>query len=167
MTAKQLTALASLDAQTCARGLEQRPFGRAAEILLVEDNPGDVRLTREALKSGRIHHRLTVLFDGVEAIEFLHRSGVYARAPRPDLILLDLSLPKMDGRELLTRVKANDDLREISVIVLTASEAHADWLMGQLVHVDAYLIKPVDPDNFLATVRALKRAWLEELLTPR
>jgi CheY-like chemotaxis protein len=143
-----------------------RAIGRPAEILLVEDNLGDARLTREALADGRIPHRLSMLFDGQEASEFLHRRGVFARAPRPDLILLDLSLPKTDGRELLTMIRSNPELSAIPVIVLTASDAHEDYLRAEELSVDAYLTKPVDPARFLAVVRQLKRGWLEDLLEP-
>jgi CheY-like chemotaxis protein len=133
---------------------------------LVEDNLGDVRLTREALAEGRIPHRLSMLFDGQEASEFLHRQGVFARAPRPDLILLDLSLPKMDGRELLANIRADEELCSIPVIVLTASAAHEDYLRAEELAVDAYLTKPVDLERFLAVVRQMKRDWLEHLLQP-
>ena len=143
-----------------------RAVGRPAEILLVEDNLGDARLTREALADGRVPHRLSMLFDGQEASEFLHRQGVFARAPRPDLILLDLSLPKMDGRELLANIRADEDLCSIPVIVLTASPAHEDYLRADELAVEGYLTKPVDLERFLAVVRQLKRDWLEHLLQP-
>ena len=143
-----------------------RAVGRPAEILLVEDNLGDARLTREALAEGRVPHRPSMLFDGLEASEFLHRRGVFARAPRPDLILLDLSLPKMDGRELLANIRSDEDLSSIPVIVLTASAAHEDYLRAEELAVDAYLTKPVDLERFLAVVRQMKRDWLEHLLQP-
>lgn len=146
--------------------MRSRAVGRPAEILLVEDNLGDVRLTREALAEGRIPHRLSMLFDGQEASEFLHRQGVFARAPRPDLILLDLSLPKMDGRELLANIRADEELCSIPVIVLTASAAHEDYLRAEELAVDAYLTKPVDLERFLEVVRQMKRDWLEHLLQP-
>ncbi len=146
--------------------MRSRAVGRPAEILLVEDNLGDVRLTREALAEGRIPHRLSMLFDGQEASEFLHRQGVFARAPRPDLILLDLSLPKMDGRELLANIRADEELCSIPVIVLTASAAHEDYLRAEELAVDAYLTKPVDLERFLTVVRQMKRDWLEHLLQP-
>ncbi|MGD9647426.1 MAG: response regulator [Pirellulales bacterium] len=141
-------------------------IGRPAEILLVEDNLGDARLTSEALAEGRIPHRLSILFDGQEASEFLHRRGVFARAPRPDLILLDLSLPKMDGRDLLAVIRDDAELAAIPVIVLTSSAAHEDFLRAEELQVDAYLTKPVDLDRFLTVVRQMKRVWLENLLQP-
>ena len=146
--------------------MSHRAIGRPAEILLIEDNLGDARLTREALAEGRIPHRLSMLFDGQEASEFLHRQGVFARAPRPDLILLDLSLPKMDGRELLAVIRANPELAAIPVIVLTASGAHEDYLRAESLSIDAYLTKPVEADRLLAVVRQMKRDWLELLLQP-
>lgn len=139
-------------------------FGRPAEILLVEDNLGDARLIEEALHEGEINHRLTLVCDGFEAVEFLYRQGVFGRAPRPDLILLDLGLPKLDGRELLERIKLDQYLGQIPIIILTASQAHEDYLRGELLHVDCYLTKPVDVRKFICVVRQLKKTCLLKML---
>jgi chemotaxis family two-component system response regulator Rcp1 len=146
--------------------MNREMVGRPAEILLVEDNLGDARLFEEALREGRINHRLTLVCDGFEAMEFLRRQGVFGRAPRPDLILLDLGLPKMDGRQLLENIKSDDDLEQIPVVILTASQAHEDYLRGELLHVDCYLTKPVDLEKFVSVVRQLKRNWLLKMLLP-
>jgi two-component system, chemotaxis family, response regulator Rcp1 len=140
--------------------------GRPMEILLVEDNWDDARLTYEFLKEGAIQHRLTWLWDGDEALEFLHRRGKYARVPRPDLILLDLGLPRVDGREVLTQVKGDADLGEIPVVVMTASKDHEDLLRSEQLQVDGYITKPVDLEKFLALVRDLKRFWHADLILP-
>jgi CheY-like chemotaxis protein len=140
--------------------------GRPMEILLVEDNRDDARLTFEFLKGGAIQHRLTWLWDGDEALEFLHRRGKYARVPRPDLILLDLGLPLVDGREVLAQVKGDADLAEIPVVVMTASKDHEDLLRSEQLQVDGYITKPVDLEKFLALVRDLKRFWHADLILP-
>src|ERR687884_1433856 len=119
---------------------------RAIEILLVEDSPGDVRLTREALRDGKVRNNLSVVTDGVEALAFLRREGRYADAPRPDLILLDLNLPKKDGREVLAEIKADPNLRRIPVVVLTTSEAEQDIVETYNLHANCYVKKPVDLD---------------------
>ena len=137
--------------------------GRPMEILLVEDNLADARLSIEALKQGQVKHRLTLVRDGEEAMVFLHRQGVFARAPRPDLILLDLYLPKKDGWEVLTEIKSHFDLQRIPVVVLTASKAHEDLLRSRTLKVDSYMTKPVELDKFLAAVKELNRFWLAEL----
>lgn len=140
--------------------------GRPMEILLVEDNWDDARLTYEFLKECAIQHRLTWLWDGDEALEFLHRRGKYARVPRPDLILLDLGLPRIDGRVVLTQVKGDADLGEIPVVVMTASKDHEDLLRSEQLQVDGYITKPVDLEKFLALVRDLKRFWHADLILP-
>ena len=140
--------------------------GRPMEILLVEDNWDDARLAYEFLKDGNIHHRLTWLWDGDEALEFLHRRGKYGRVPSPDLILLDLGLPRVDGREVLSEVKEDEILREIPVVVMTASKDHEDHLRSEQLEVDGYITKPVDLEKFLGLVRDLRRFWHADLILP-
>lgn len=141
-------------------------IGRPMEILLVEDNADDARLTFEFLKECDIQHRLTWLWDGDEALEFLNRRGKYARVPRPDLILLDLGLPRVDGREVLRQVKADASLAEIPVVVMTASKDHEDLLRSEQLQVEGYITKPVDLDKFLGLVYDLKRFWHADLILP-
>jgi CheY-like chemotaxis protein len=136
------------------------------EILLVEDSWDDARLAYEFLKDGAIQHRLTWLWDGEEALEFLHRHGKYARVPHPDLILLDLGLPRVDGREVLSQVKEDFDLKEIPVVVMTASKDHEDMLRSEQLQVDGYITKPVDLEKFLGLVRQLQRFWRADLILP-
>ena len=136
------------------------------EILLVEDNPGDARLTREALKDGRVHHHLSVVADGVEAMAFLRAEGGHARAPRPDLILLDLNIPKMDGRQVLAEIKADPDLVRIPVVVLTTSKAEEDIARTYDLHANCYINKPVDLDQFMTVVKAIEDFWLTIVRLP-
>ncbi|WP_436347356.1 response regulator [Natronorubrum sp. FCH18a] len=144
-----------------------KPFKpEPAQILLVEDNPGDVRLTEEAFKQGRIENDLHVVTDGNEALEFLYRRGEYADAPRPDLILLDLNLPRKDGEEVLEELKGDSELRSIPVIVLTSSRAEEDVVRSYELHANAYLTKPVDPDDFIETVRAFEKFWFSVVRLP-
>ena len=138
----------------------------SAQLLLVEDNPGDVRLTREAFESGRIENELHVVPDGTQALDFLHRRGEYADAPRPDLILLDLNLPRTDGEAVLEELKADPEFRSIPVIVLTSSRAEEDVARSYDLHANAYLTKPVDPDEFIETVRAFEKFWLSVVRLP-
>jgi CheY-like chemotaxis protein len=133
---------------------------RAAEILLVEDSPADVRLTREALADAGVLSHLRVAADGVEAIDILRRRGGYSDAARPDLILLDLNLPKKDGREVLAEIKGDPDLGRIPVIVLTTSRAQEDILRAYQLHANAFVSKPVGFQEFLSAVRSLERFWL-------
>ena len=140
--------------------------GRPVEILLVEDNPGDARLTQEALKDGKVFNRLTVVPDGVEAMAFLRREGRYATAEQPDLILLDLNLPKMDGREVLQEIKADEALKRIPVVVLTSSNAEQDVLRSYGLHANCYVTKPVDLDQFIAAVKAIEDFWLTVVTLP-
>lgn len=140
--------------------------GRPMEILLVEDNWDDAKLAYEFLKEGQIPHRMTWLWDGDEALDFLHRRGKYARVPHPDIILLDLGLPRVDGRAVLKELKDSDELREIPVVVMTASKDHEDMLKSESLQVDGYMEKPVDLDKFLALVRDLKRFWHADLILP-
>ena len=135
-------------------------LGRPVEIFLVEDNPGDVRLTAEALQEGKVWNRLSVAPDGVEALAFLRREGTYGAAPRPDVILLDLNLPKKDGREVLAEIKADEYLRTIPVVVLTTSKAEQDILRTYTLHANCYITKPVDLEQFINVVRAIEDFWL-------
>ena len=137
-----------------------------AQILLVEDNPGDVRLTEEAFKQGRIENDLHVVSDGTEALDFLAQRGEFADAPRPDLILLDLNLPRTDGEEVLEELKGDPELRSIPVIVLTSSRAEEDIARSYELHANAYLTKPVDPDEFIETVRAFEEFWFSVVRLP-
>ena len=136
------------------------------EILLVEDNPGDVRLTKEALKEGKVYNNLHWAKDGVEALEFLKRQGKHAKAPRPDIILLDLNLPKKDGREVLAVVKNDADLKHIPVVVLTTSEAEEDVLKSYSLHANCYVTKPVDLEKFIHVVQSIDRFWLTVVTLP-
>jgi CheY-like chemotaxis protein len=136
------------------------------EILLVEDNWDDARLAYEFLKDANIAHRLTWLWDGEEALEFLHRHGKYGRVPHPDLILLDLGLPRVDGREVLAEVKADFDLKHIPVVVMTASKDHEDLIRAEHLQVDGFVLKPVDLEKFLSLVKELQRFWHADLLLP-
>jgi CheY-like chemotaxis protein len=136
------------------------------EILLVEDNPGDVRLTQEAFKDGKVLNRLHVVEDGVEALAFLRRQGRYAGAIRPDIILLDLNLPRKDGQEVLAEIKADPDLRRIPVVVLTTSQAERDILKSYDLHANSYISKPVDLNQFLSVIRAIEDFWLTVVQLP-
>ncbi|OLZ41791.1 two-component system response regulator [Natrinema saccharevitans] len=137
-----------------------------ARILLVEDNPGDVRLTKEAFEQGRIENDLSVVSNGAEALDYLSRRGEYADAPRPDLILLDLNLPGKDGEDVLEDLKDDPKLRSIPVIVLTSSRAEEDIAQSYELHANAYLTKPVDPDEFIETVRAFEKFWFSVVRLP-
>jgi chemotaxis family two-component system response regulator Rcp1 len=140
---------------------------REIEILLVEDNPGDVRLTIEALKDGKIHNHLKVVSDGEEALAFLRRQGQYAKATRPDLILLDLNLPKKDGREVLMEIKQEKDLKRIPVVVLTTSTAEKDIIKTYDLHANCYVNKPVDFDQFTNVVKSIEDFWFTVVKLPR
>jgi two-component system, chemotaxis family, response regulator Rcp1 len=139
---------------------------RLVEILLVEDNPGDVRLTQEAFKENRMHNDLHVVDDGVKAMQFLRKEGPYADAVRPDVILLDLNLPRKDGREVLAEIKADDDLRRIPVVVLTTSDAEQDVLMTYNLHANCYINKPVDLAQFIQVVKSIEGFWLSLVMLP-
>jgi CheY-like chemotaxis protein len=141
-------------------------LSRPVEILLVEDNPGDVRLTREALKEGKIRNNLNVVGDGVEALRYLRHAGPYAESTRPDLILLDLNLPKMDGREVLEAVKADPLLRLIPVVVLTSSAAEQDIVRAYDLHANCYVSKPVDLDQFIHVVKSIEDFWFSIVKLP-
>jgi CheY-like chemotaxis protein len=141
--------------------------GRPAEVLLVEDSPGDVRLTREALKEGKVRNNLSVVSDGVEAMEFLRREGRYAQAPRPDIVLLDLNMPRKDGREVLAEMKSDESLKRIPVVILTTSEAEQDILKTYDLHANCYLTKPVDLEQFISIVKSVEDFWLTIVQLPR
>ena len=129
------------------------------DILLVEDNPADVRLTEEAMRDSKILNRMNVVHDGVEALAYLRREGKYSNATRPDLILLDLNLPKKDGRELLSDIKNDDGLKSIPVVVLTTSDAHTDIVKSYDLHANCYITKPVELEKFMQIVRVIENFW--------
>ena len=133
---------------------------------MVEDNPGDVRLTQEVLKEGKVHNNLQVVGDGVEAMAFLRRKNSYSQAPRPDLILLDLNLPKKDGREVLQEIKADRHLNRIPVVVLTTSDADEDILRSYDLRANCYITKPVDLDQFIRVIRSIEAFWLTIVTLP-
>jgi two-component system, chemotaxis family, response regulator Rcp1 len=139
---------------------------RPVEILLVEDNPGDERLTREALKEGKVYSNLHWVKDGVEAMEFLRRQGKYSGVPRPDIILLDLNLPKKDGREVLQDIKNDPELKRIPVVVLTTSKAEEDVLRTYNLHANCYVTKPVDLEKFIVVVKSIDVFWLTVVTLP-
>lgn len=141
-------------------------LGRPVEILLVEDNPGDVRLTREALKDVKLSNNLHWVPDGMEAMAFLRRWGQYTDAPRPDLILLDLNLPRKDGRQVLAEVKADEDLRRIPVVILTTSSSDEDIIRSYNLHANSYVTKPVDLDQFVRVVKSIEDFWLTIVTLP-
>lgn len=146
--------------------METKLMGRPVEFLLAEDNPGDVRLTKEALRESKISNNLNVVPDGVEAMAFLHREGRYADAPRPDVILLDLNLPKKDGREVLAEVKADLNLRLIPVVIITSSEAEQDVLRTYELHANCYVTKPVDLEQFIKVIQSIETFWLTIVTLP-
>jgi two-component system, chemotaxis family, response regulator Rcp1 len=140
--------------------------GRAIEILLVEDNPGDVRLTIEGLNEGKVRNNLHVARDGVEALEFLRHQGRFADAVRPDLILLDLNLPRMDGREVLAHVKSDPLLKTIPIVVLTTSRAERDILNSYELQANCYITKPVDLEQFMNVIKSIEDFWLTIVTLP-
>ena len=141
--------------------------GTPVEILLVEDNPGDVRLTIEGLKEGKVKNNLHVVGDGVEALAFLRKEGKYGDVVCPDLILLDWNLPKKNGREVLTEIKEDEVLRHIPVVVLTTSKAEQDILKAYSLHANCYITKPVDLDQFIAVVESIEDFWFTIVKLPR
>jgi CheY-like chemotaxis protein len=145
---------------------EMNEFIRPIEVLLVEDNPGDVRLTQEALKEGRIINHLNVVRDGVEATDYLWRRGKFLDAPRPDLILLDLNLPRKNGSEVLQEIKSDPNLRRIPVMILTTSKAEQDLQQAYDLHANCYIAKPVDLDQFLNVVRSIEHFWFKIVTLP-
>ena len=142
-------------------------LGKPIEILLVEDNPGDVRLTMELLKESKIRNRVSVVDDGIEATAYLRKEGEFSEAPRPDLILLDLNMPRKDGREVLAEIKQDPALKRIPVVVLTASSAEEDIVRSYELHANAYITKPVDLDQFAKVVRSIEEFWFTIVKLPR
>jgi CheY-like chemotaxis protein len=144
------------------------PFGSVLpiEVLLVEDDPGDVLMTREAFEDNKVRNRLTVVSDGEEALAYLRKEGAYAEAVRPDLILLDLNLPRRDGREVLAEIKNDQNLHQIPVVVLTTSQSEEDILRSYQLHANAYVTKPVDFDRFIAVVRQIDDFFLTVVKLP-
>ena len=140
--------------------MSAQAFGRPVEILLVEDSPADVRLMEEALVQNGIPHHLSVVGDGMEASALLKQEGKYAGAPRPDIILLDLNLPRKNGREVLAQIKADEDLRRIPVVVLTVSKDKEDILQSYNNHANCYIIKPFGLDQFINAVKSIRHFWL-------
>ncbi len=139
---------------------------RPVDILLVEDNPGDVRLIREAFDDGKVINQLSSVSDGQQAIAFLRKQGAYAGVSRPDLILLDLNLPRKDGREVLAEIKADPDLKRIPVVVVTSSQAEADILKSYSLHANCYVAKPVDLNRFIQVVKSIEDFWVTIVKLP-
>lgn len=140
---------------------------RPLNVLLVEDNPGDIRLMREALRDGSTRKKLDAVEDGEEALAYLRREAKYADAPKPDLIFLDLNLPKKDGREVLNEIKRDDQLRRIPVVILTTSEAERDVARAYELHANCYIKKPTDLDEYMEVIRACENFWLHIVRLPR
>jgi len=136
------------------------------DILLVEDNPGDVRLIQEALQDGKLLNRVATVTDGQKALAYLRKEGSYAQATRPDLILLDLNIPRKDGREVLAEIKADPHLRSIPVVIVTSSQAEEDILRSYNTHANCYVTKPVDLEKFVAVVRAIEEFWVSIVRLP-
>ena len=141
-------------------------IGSVIQVLLVEDDPGDVLMTREAFDDNKVANSLHVVNDGAEALAFLRKEGEYADAPTPDLVLLDLNLPRVDGREVLAAVKVDDELRQIPIVVLTTSEAEEDVLRSYALHANAYVTKPVDFDRFIEVVRKIDDFFVSVVRLP-
>ena len=140
--------------------------GRPIEILLVEDNAGDVRLAREGLRECKLLNNLSVAEDGVKALAFLRKEGEYAKAPRPDLIMLDLNLPRKDGREVLKEIKEDDSLKSIPVVILTTSKAEEDIVKSYSLHANCYVTKPLAIDQFINVVQAIESFWFTIVKLP-
>ena len=143
-----------------------KPFPRPIEILLVEDSPADIIITRESFQEAKLLNSLHVVEDGVQALEFLRRQGAYASAPRPDLILLDLNLPRKNGREVLAEVKCDPDLMSIPVVILTTSSADEDILKAYNLHANCYVVKPVGFENFHKAVQSIRNFWFSVVALP-
>lgn len=140
---------------------------KIVEILLVEDNPGDARLTQEALKDGKVKNNLHIVYDGLEATDFLFQRNQYQNAPRPDLIILDLNLPKKNGKEVLAEIKSDESLKSIPVIILTISKAEEDVIRSYSLHANCFLIKPIDVNKFFDVVRSIEDFWLSLVTLPK
>jgi len=147
--------------------MSSMPTGRSIEILLVEDSPGDVRLTQEVLRDGKVNNRLSIVYDGVAALSFLRREGQYATAPHPDLILLDLNLPKKDGREVLEVIKSDSSFKRIPVVILTTSQAEEDILRAYDLHANCYITKPIDLEQFIRVIKSIEEFWLSIVKLPQ
>jgi two-component system, chemotaxis family, response regulator Rcp1 len=147
--------------------MQRSKAGRPVQILLVEDNPGDVGLTLEALKEATLPNKLTVVKNGADALSLLRRQGQYAGAARPDLILLDLNLPKKDGRKVLAEIKGDDNLKRIPVVILTTSEDEQDVLESYNLHANCYIVKPLDLDRFITVVKSIEDFWLRIVVLPK
>jgi two-component system, chemotaxis family, response regulator Rcp1 len=156
----------ALENESQREGVMEVTMGKPVDILLVEDSPGDARLAQEALKDAKVRNYLSVVEDGIEAMAFLRCEGPYADAPRPDVILLDLNLPRKDGREVLAEIKADEDLRRIPVVVLTVSKAEEDVLRSYDLHANCYIAKPLDLDQFIEVVRSIENFWLTIVTLP-
>jgi len=141
-------------------------YGKPIEILLVEDSPGDSRLALEALKESKLRNNLHIVVDGMEAMDFLYKRGKHAQVPRPDLILLDLNLPKKDGREVLAEIKSDPDLKRIPVVILTISKAEEDVLKSYNLHANCFITKPLDLNQFVTVVKSIEDFWLTIVKLP-
>ncbi len=139
---------------------------KTVEILLIEDNPGDVRLTIEALKESKIMNNMHVADDGIEALSFLKKEGIYKDKPRPDLIILDLNLPRKDGREVLGEIKSEDSLKQIPIVILTTSEAEEDIIKSYELHANCYITKPVNMEQFIKVVKSVGDFWFSIVMLP-
>ncbi len=139
---------------------------RPVEILMVEDNPGTVRLTQEVMRESKVRNTMHVVHDGVEALAFMRQQGRYATAPRPDLVLLDLNLPRKDGRETLSEMKSDEDLRRIPVVILTSSRSEEDVLRAYNLHANCYLTKPIGLEDFVKIVKSIESFWIEVVTLP-
>ena len=142
-------------------------LGKPIDILLVEDNPGDARLALESLKESKIRNTIHWVQDGLEAMKFMHRQGSYENAPRADLILLDLNMPKMDGREVLAEIKSDNDLKRIPVVIFTISKAEEDILKAYDLHTNCYITKPLDLNRFLKVIQSIEDFWLTIVRLPK
>jgi CheY-like chemotaxis protein len=140
--------------------------GQSVEILLVEDNPGDIQLTKEALRESKIHNKLHAVTDGEQAMDFLRKKGKFHDAVRPDLVLLDLNLPKMDGREVLAEIKADEQLKRIPIVILTTSDAEKDIVQSYNLHANCYIKKPVDFEQFIEVVSNIEDFWFSIVKLP-
>ena len=147
--------------------MQRSKTGRPVQILLVEDNPGDVGLTLEALKEATLPNKLTVVKNGADALSLLRRQGQHAGAARPDLILLDLNLPKKDGRKVLAEIKGDANLKRIPVVILTTSEDEQDVLESYNLHANCYIVKPLDLDRFITVVKSIEDFWLRIVVLPK
>jgi len=146
--------------------MSSKAIGKPIEILLIEDNPGDIRLTKEALNEGKVLNKLHVVEDGMEALAFLNREGKYSDVPRPELILLDLNLPKKDGRDVLAEIKTSEDLKRIPVVVLSTSRSEEDILKSYDLNANCYITKPVDLVQFIEVVKSIEDFWLTVVKLP-